>query len=79
MRGGRSAVGRAPGCDLGCRGFESHRPPQGGPLAQLVEQLTLNQWVAGSRPARPTTFMVGYFVLFIFLVTPFIFLSVDMI
>ncbi len=24
-----------------------------GPLAQLVEQLTLNQWVAGSIPARP--------------------------
>ena len=27
----------------------------GGPLAQLVEQLTLNQRVAGSIPARPTT------------------------
>ena len=27
---------------------------QGGPLAQLVEQLTLNQRVAGSIPARPT-------------------------
>ncbi len=26
-----------------------------GPLAQLVEQLTLNQRVAGSIPARPTT------------------------
>ena len=26
----------------------------GGPLAQLVEQLTLNQRVAGSIPARPT-------------------------
>ena len=26
-----------------------------GPLAQLVEQLTFNQWVAGSIPARPTT------------------------
>ncbi len=25
-----------------------------GPLAQLVEQLTLNQRVAGSNPARPT-------------------------
>ena len=30
---------------------EGHR----GPLAQLVEQLTLNQRVAGSIPARPTT------------------------
>ena len=29
---------------------EGHR----GPLAQLVEQLTLNQRVAGSIPARPT-------------------------
>ncbi len=27
-----------------------------GPLAQLVEQLTFNQWVAGSNPARLTTF-----------------------
>ena len=25
--GGRSSAGRAPGCDPGCRGFESHRPP----------------------------------------------------
>ncbi len=28
--------------------------PLCGPLAQLVEQLTLNQSVAGSSPARPT-------------------------
>ena len=27
-----------------------------GPLAQLVEQLTLNQRVAGSNPARPTIY-----------------------
>jgi hypothetical protein len=27
-----------------------------GPLAQLVEQLTLNQLVVGSIPTRPTTF-----------------------
>jgi hypothetical protein len=55
--GGRSSVGRAPGCDPGRRGFESHRPPQPflyGPLAQLVEQLTLNQLVVGSIPTRPT-------------------------
>lgn len=26
--GGRSSVGRAPGCDPGCRGFEPHRSPQ---------------------------------------------------
>ena len=27
-----------------------------GPLAQLVEQLTLNQLVVGSIPTRPTTY-----------------------
>ena len=26
-----------------------------GPLAQLVEQLTFNQWVTGSNPVRLTT------------------------
>ena len=59
--GGRSSVGRAPGCDPGRRGFESHRSPHYlnfdnlfGPLAQLVEQLTLNQLVVGSIPTRPT-------------------------
>jgi hypothetical protein len=29
--------------------------PKFGPLAQLVEQLTLNQRVVGSRPTRPIT------------------------
>jgi hypothetical protein len=73
--GGRSSVGRAPGCDPGCRGFESRRSPQTplkgsaadrglqlalcrqfefGPLAQLVEQETLNLLVEGSSPSRPT-------------------------
>ncbi len=28
--------------------------PSFGPLAQLVEQLTLNQRVVGSKPTRPT-------------------------
>ncbi len=28
---------------------------QCGPIAQLVEQLAFNQWVAGSSPARLTT------------------------
>ncbi|MEY4527532.1 MAG: hypothetical protein RL768_1251 [Nitrospirota bacterium] len=36
----------------------AHRPPHrtylGGPLAQLVEQLTLNQRAVGSTPTRPT-------------------------
>jgi hypothetical protein len=50
---------RVPDCDSGCRGFESHRPPQFsrcGPLAQLVEQETLNLLVLGSSPRRPTIF-----------------------
>jgi hypothetical protein len=50
---------RASGCGPEGRGFESHRSPhyliRRGPLAQLVEQLTLNQRVAGSSPARPTS------------------------
>ncbi len=29
-----------------------------GPLAQLVEQLTLNQLVEGSNPSRPTTMSI---------------------
>ncbi len=64
--GGRSSVGRAPDCDSGGRGFEPHRPPhpttvpacageEDGPLAQLVEQWTLNPLVVGSSPTRPTT------------------------
>ena len=53
--GGRSSVGRAPDCDSGRRGFESHRSPHfSGPLAQLVEQGTLNPKVIGSNPIRPT-------------------------
>ncbi|CRH37569.1 hypothetical protein BN1184_AP_01060 [Pantoea ananatis] len=30
--------------------------PEDGSLAQLVEQLTFNQLVAGSNPARPTIY-----------------------
>ena len=33
--------------------FLDKRPS--GPLAQLVEQLTFNQWVTGSNPVRLTT------------------------
>jgi hypothetical protein len=57
--GGRSSVGRVPDCDSGCRGFEPHRSPQNdnyGLLAQLVEQLTLNQRVVGSIPTQPTIY-----------------------
>ncbi|GAC15304.1 hypothetical protein GLIP_2679 [Aliiglaciecola lipolytica E3] len=34
-----------------------------GSLAQLVEQLTFNQLVAGSNPARPTNFQLGLTIL----------------
>ena len=33
-----------------------HTHIPGGPLAQLVEQLTLNQRAVGSTPTRPTKF-----------------------
>ena len=33
--------------------------PLSGPLAQLVEQLTFNQWVTGSNPVRLTTNFKG--------------------
>src|SRR5881296_2097646 len=49
--------------DCGSRGcgFDSHRSPHtridvSAPLAQLVEQLTLNQRVGGSSPPRPTNY-----------------------
>jgi hypothetical protein len=35
-----------------------HQPQRNvGPLAQLVEQLAFNQFVEGSNPSRPTTFI----------------------
>ena len=70
--GERSSVGRAPVCGTGCRGFKSRRSPHHfiylankscGPLAQLVEQLTLNQRVVGSIPTRPTLFSSAYAIL----------------
>ena len=36
--------------------LEAERKMKNGSLAQLVEQLTFNQLVAGSNPARPTNF-----------------------
>lgn len=56
-----SSVGRAPPLQGGGRRFESVITHNNilcdgrGSLAQLVEQLTFNQLVAGSNPARPTT------------------------
>ena len=39
--------------------MDSRRPPHiFGPLAQLVEQETLNLLVVGSIPTRPTKFLV---------------------
>ena len=52
-----------------------------GPIAQLVEQLAFNQWVAGSSPARLTTILQkgdGYSALTIrppFSILPFKFLT----
>ena len=42
---------------------------QNGPLAQLVEQLTLNQWVTGSNPVWFTILLLAVFItqFFIFL------------
>ncbi len=37
-----------------CDNVGSHVGTQYGPLAQLVEHLTFNQGVVGSRPTRPT-------------------------
>src|SRR5262249_31105097 len=59
-----SSAGRASDCGSEGRGFKSlhsphvpdgraERAPSLGPLAQVVEQLTLNQRVAGWIPARP--------------------------
>ena len=41
--GGRSSVGRAPGCGLGCRGFESHRSPH----PPLVKRRALTVAIGG--------------------------------
>ena len=37
-----------------------HPTPSSGPLAQLVEQSTLNRQVVGSIPTRPTTYRKGF-------------------
>ena len=49
-----SSVGRAPPLQGGGRRFDPVITHHFGSLAQLVEQLTFNQLVAGSNPARPT-------------------------
>ena len=40
--------GRALPCQGKCREFESRLPLHYAPLAQLVEQMTLNHWVQSS-------------------------------
>ncbi len=64
MKWAISSVGRAPPLQGGGHWFEpgiAHHFIKNklifldGSLAQLVEQLTFNQLVAGSNPARPTT------------------------
>ena len=49
-----SSAGRAPPLQGGGRRFDPVITHHFGALAQLVEQLTFNQLVAGSNPARPT-------------------------
>ena len=49
-----SSAGRAPPLQGGGRRFDPVITHHLGSLAQLVEQLTFNQLVAGSNPARPT-------------------------
>ena len=50
-----SSAGRAPPLQGGGRRFDPVITHHFGSLAQLVEQLTFNQLVAGSNPARPTS------------------------
>ena len=60
---------RAPGFEPVGRRFESCRARHGaipniqGPVAQLAEQLTLNQLVGSSNPPRPTNRIKGLTVL----------------
>ena len=49
----QTSKGRQPHTDI-----RTHIP--GGPLAQLVEQLTLNQRAVGSTPTRPTKFFNNF-------------------
>ena len=64
-----SSAGRAPPLQGGGRRFDPVITHHFGSLAQLVEQLTFNQLVAGSNPARPTNFK-DWFRVEIFQVTP---------
>ncbi len=58
-----SSAGRAPPLQGGGRRFDPVITHHFGSLAQLVEQLTFNQLVAGSNPARPTTFSPAKFLI----------------
>ena len=69
FNGGRSSVGRALDCGSRGRRFDPGRSPHflvTGPLAQLVEQETLNLLVEGSSPSRPTTSGPAYDAGFLF-------------
>ena len=62
--GGRSSVGRAPGCGPGCRGFDPRRSPQlkitrlCRGVAQLVAHSLWERGVASSSLAAPTSLRV---------------------
>ena len=51
-----SSAGRASALQAECRRFDPVILHCYDSLAQLVEQLTFNQWVAGSNPARVIRF-----------------------
>ena len=57
---GRRQVGKARDFDSRMRWFESSRPSQYDPLAQLVEHLTFNQGVDGSSPSWVTILSTQY-------------------
>jgi oligoribonuclease (3'-5' exoribonuclease) len=49
--GGCSSVGRAPGCDPGCRGFESRQPPDvGGSLGRGPGLLVVDELIGLTQP-----------------------------
>src|SRR5699024_9522596 len=55
--GGCSSAGRAPGCDPGCRGFESRQPPPRKPpgLRNKVRGFVIARHLAYARPPHGET------------------------